>query len=82
MGALELLGDLESPPPRDVEDERGEAVPEVESFFLEDLFESLALDNCSCWILVSRSITYGRGAGRELSMTEQVKRRVNIPSFA
>jgi hypothetical protein len=26
----------------------GEAVPEEESFFLEDLFESLALDNCSC----------------------------------
>ena len=26
----------------------GEAVPEAESFFFEDLFESLALDNCSC----------------------------------
>ena len=25
----------------------GEALPEAESFFLEDLLESLALDNCS-----------------------------------
>ena len=46
--AFELLGDLASPPTRVVEAERGEAVPEVESFFLEDLLESLALDNCSC----------------------------------
>lgn len=26
----------------------GEAVPDAESFFFEDLFESLARDNCSC----------------------------------
>jgi hypothetical protein len=47
VAALELLGDRESPPAV-VEEERGEAVPEALSFFLEDLLESLALDNCSC----------------------------------
>jgi hypothetical protein len=26
----------------------GEAVPEVDSFFLEDLLPSLALESCSC----------------------------------
>jgi len=48
VAALDALGDRESAPLRVVEDERGEAVPEAESFFLEDLFESFALDNCSC----------------------------------
>ena len=46
--AFELLGDLASPPARVVEAERGDAVPELESFFLEDLLESFALDSCSC----------------------------------
>ena len=46
--AFELLGDLASLPTRVVDAERGEAVPEAESFFLEDLLESLALDSCSC----------------------------------
>lgn len=46
VAALELLGDLESPNP--VDEERGDEVPEVLSFFFDDLFESLALDNCSC----------------------------------
>lgn len=48
VGLLELLGDRESPPARVVDEERGEAVPEVESFFLEDLFPSFALESCSC----------------------------------
>jgi len=47
VGVLELFGDLESPP-RVVEADMGEAVPDDESFFFEDLFESLARDNCSC----------------------------------
>jgi len=47
--AAELFGDLESAPGRVVEEDIGEAVPEVASFFLEDLFESLALDNWSCY---------------------------------
>lgn len=45
--ALELFGERESPWSV-VDEESGEAVPEEESFFLFDLFESLALDNCSC----------------------------------
>jgi hypothetical protein len=38
----------------------GEAVPDAESFFLEALFESLALDNCSCYMRLSvgLEITY------------------------
>jgi hypothetical protein len=56
VAALELLGDLESPPMAVVEAERGEAVPEFESFFLEDLLESLARDSCSCCKLVSWSV--------------------------
>jgi hypothetical protein len=47
VAALELFGERESPP-RVVEEDKGEAVPEVVSFFLEDLFESLALESCSC----------------------------------
>ena len=47
VAALELLGERESPPSV-VEEERGDAVPEALSFFFDDLFESLALDNCSC----------------------------------
>lgn len=47
VAVLELFGDLDSPPSV-VEEDSGDAVPEVESFFLEDLFESLARDNCSC----------------------------------
>lgn len=53
VAALELLGDRASPPRR-VEPESGEAVPEVESFFLEVL-ESFALDSCSCYIHGQRS---------------------------
>ena len=52
VAALELLGERESPPSV-VEEERGEAVPEALSFFLDDLFESLALDSCSCYAEVS-----------------------------
>jgi len=48
VAVLELLGDLESPPTAVDEAERGEAVPEFESFFLEDLLESFARDSCSC----------------------------------
>ena len=48
VAVLELLGDLESLPGRVVDDESGDAVPEVASFFLEDLPLSFALDNCSC----------------------------------
>ena len=52
VAVLELLGDLESEPGRVVEEERGEAVPELlVSFFLDDLPLSLALDNCSCYII-------------------------------
>lgn len=47
--ALELFGDFESPPATVDEVESGDAVAELESFFFEDLFESFALDNCSCW---------------------------------
>jgi hypothetical protein len=64
VAALDALGDRDSAPPRVVEDERGEAVPEAESFFLEDLFESFALDNCSCWISVSWSTGLGRRVAR------------------
>ena len=47
VAALELLGDRASPP-RVVDEDSGDAVPEVLSFFLEDDLESLALDSCSC----------------------------------
>jgi len=47
VGALEPVGDLESPC-WVVEDDKGEAVPEDESFFLEDLLPSFALESCSC----------------------------------
>lgn len=46
VAALELFGERASPPRR-VDPDSGEAVPDVESFFLEVL-ESFALDNCSC----------------------------------
>lgn len=59
VAALEALGDRESAPGSVVEEERGDAVPEAESFFLEDLFESFALDNCSCWT----SVSWSTGAG-------------------
>ena len=50
VAVLELLGDLESLPGSVVDEERGDAVPELlASFFLEDLPLSLALDNCSCY---------------------------------
>lgn len=45
---FELFGDRDSPPARVVPCEDGEAVPDVESFFLDPLFESFALDSCSC----------------------------------
>lgn len=48
VAALELFGDFESPPATVDEVESGDAVAELESFFFEDLFESFALDNCSC----------------------------------
>jgi hypothetical protein len=49
VAVLELFGDRESLPGSVVEEERGDAVPELlASFFLEDLPLSLALDNCSC----------------------------------
>jgi len=37
----ELEGELEAPC-------EGDEVPEVESFFLDDLLPSLALESCSC----------------------------------
>lgn len=45
---LELLGERESAPTRVVDCDDGDAVPELESFFLEDLSLSFVLDNCSC----------------------------------
>ena len=55
VAVFELLGDLESPAVPWAE-ESGEAAPELllVSFFLEDLLESLARDNCSCYSFVSR----------------------------
>lgn len=47
VAVLELTGDRESPPSV-VDDDSGDAVPDFSSFFLDPLFESLALDNCSC----------------------------------
>lgn len=41
VGCAELEGELEAAC-------EGEAVPEVESFFLDDLLLSLALESCSC----------------------------------
>jgi hypothetical protein len=41
VAEAEPEGELEAP----VE---GDAVPEVESFFLDDLLPSLALESCSC----------------------------------
>ena len=49
VAALELLGERESAPAKVVEDERGEAVPELESFFFEEFLESLARASCSCY---------------------------------
>ena len=68
VAALELLGERASPPRR-VEPERGEAVPDVESFFLE-VFESFALDNCSCYIHGQRSESLCRGHihGRKIQL--------------
>jgi len=48
VGAFEPAGDLASPGRVVVEEDKGEAVPEEESFFLEDLLESFALESCSC----------------------------------
>lgn len=53
VAALELFGERASPP-TSVEPDSGDAVPDVESFFLE-VFESFALDNCSCYIHGQRS---------------------------
>ena len=47
VGLFEPAGDRASPC-RVVEEDKGEAVPEDESFFLEDLLESFALESCSC----------------------------------
>jgi hypothetical protein len=41
VGWAEPEGELEAPA-------TGDAVPEVESFFLDDLLPSLALESCSC----------------------------------
>jgi hypothetical protein len=41
VGWAELDGELEAPC-------KGDAVPEVESFFLDDLLPSLARESCSC----------------------------------
>lgn len=47
VAVVELLGDLDSPAA--VEEDRGEAVPELfVSFFFDDLLESLARDSWSC----------------------------------
>jgi len=48
VGALDPAGDLASPGRVVEEEDKGEAVPEDESFFLEDLLESFALESCSC----------------------------------
>lgn len=45
---LELLGERESAPTRVVDCDDGDAVPDAESFFLEDLSLSFVLDSCSC----------------------------------
>jgi hypothetical protein len=45
---FELLGERESAPTRVVDCDDGDAVPDVESFFLDDLSLSLVLDNWSC----------------------------------
>ena len=45
---FELLGDRESDPTKVVLCEDGDAVPEFESFFFDPLFESFALESCSC----------------------------------
>ena len=45
---FELLGERESEPTRVVPCDDGEAVPDVESFFLDDLSLSFVLDSCSC----------------------------------
>jgi hypothetical protein len=47
VAVLELLGDRESPPSV-VEEDRGEAVPELLSFFLDGLFPSFARESDSC----------------------------------
>jgi hypothetical protein len=52
---FELLGERESEPPRVVPCDDGDAVPDVESFFFEDLSLSFVLDSCSCWTVVSNS---------------------------
>lgn len=49
VAALELLGERASLPANVVEEERGEAVPELESFFFEEFLESLARASCSCY---------------------------------
>lgn len=43
MGLADEAGDCVEEPPWE-----GDDVPEDESFFLEDLLESLALESCSC----------------------------------
>ena len=63
VAVLELLGDRDSPP-RVVEEDNGEAVPEVESFFLEDLLESFALESCSCYPRISDQFRHGGGGRR------------------
>ena len=79
VAAFELLGDRASPPRR-VEPDSGEAVPEVESFFFE-VFESFALDNCSCYIHGQRSFSYHQRhrAGQESSWQDQHTTRCRKP---
>ena len=48
MPTLELLGERDSEPTRVAPVDDGDAVPDVESFFLVDLSLSFVLDNCSC----------------------------------
>ena len=49
VAAFELLGERPSLPASVVEDERGDAVPEFESFFLDEFLESFARASCSCY---------------------------------
>lgn len=60
VAVWELLGDRDSVPGA-VEEERGEAVPELLSFFFDDLFESFALDNWSCYNMLANPIKEIRG---------------------
>lgn len=51
VGWLELAGDcVRLDPGPDEEPWDGDEVPELESFFLDDLLGSLARESCSCWV--------------------------------